>query len=64
MSKYRKTLAALGGFCGVAAAALADGSVSGSEGASMALAAAGVVAVYFFPNERTPTGRIIHGDDV
>jgi hypothetical protein len=52
LSKYRKTIAALGGFFGVAAAALADGSVSGSEGASMALAAAGVVAVYFFPNAK------------
>ena len=52
MSKYRKTIAARGGFFGVAAAALADGSVSGSEGASMALAAAGVVAVYFFPNAK------------
>lgn len=51
MSKYRKTLAAFGGLCGVAAAALADGSVSGSEAMSMVLAAAGVVAVYFFPNK-------------
>ena len=51
MSKYRKALAALGGFLGVAAAALADGSISGSEASALVLAAAGVVAVYAFPNK-------------
>lgn len=53
MSKYRKTIAAFGGFLGVVAAALADGSVSSAEASAMLLAAAGVVAVYFFPNSTT-----------
>jgi hypothetical protein len=51
MSKYRKTIAALGGFFGVLAASLADGAISGSEATSIVLAAAGVVAVYAFPNK-------------
>ena len=51
MSKYRKTIAALGGFFGVLAASLAEGAFSGAEATSIVLAAPGVVAVYAFPNK-------------
>jgi hypothetical protein len=50
VSRYRKTIAAFGGFLGVAAAALADGEISGAEGSGLIVSAAGVLAVYLFPN--------------
>ena len=50
MSKYRKFLVALGGAFGVAASALADGSISGQEVAAFILALAGAVLVYVIPN--------------
>lgn len=50
MSKYRKTLAAFGGFLAVVASALADGELTGAEGSAIIVAAATVVAVFAFPN--------------
>ncbi len=54
MSRYRKTIAALGGFLGVLSAVLADGSVDATEGSTLVVAAAGVLAVFAFPNAKAP----------
>lgn len=50
MSKYRKTLAALGGWLGILGATLADGAIDATEASTLLVGAAGVLAVYFFPN--------------
>jgi hypothetical protein len=56
MKKYRKTIAAFGGFLGVAGAALADGSLDSTEASGLVIAAAGVLAVYLFPNALPAAG--------
>ena len=53
MSKYSKALAAFGAFCGVVAAALADGTIDQSELAAIVVSAVGVVGVYQARNTST-----------
>lgn len=50
MSKYTKFFIALGAALGVLAAALADGTVNGTEVVQVALAFLGSLGVYQLPN--------------
>lgn len=54
MNRMRKFLVALGAAMGVAGAALADGSLSGSEVSQVALAVVGAALVWLVPNDDSP----------
>jgi len=49
----RKALVAVAAAEGVAAAALADGSIDANEGVAIVLAALGALGVYAVPNDET-----------
>lgn len=50
MSKYRKTVAAAGTWLATLGAFLSDGTIDATEGSALLIGAAGVIAVFFFPN--------------
>lgn len=52
LKKYRKTIAAFGGWLGVLGSTLADGSIDTTEASTLLVGAAGVLAVYLFPNAK------------
>lgn len=51
VANVRKFLIAVGAAVGVAAAALADGSIDATEGIAVALAFLGAIGVYQVPNK-------------
>ena len=52
VKKYRKTIAAFGTWLGVLGTTLADGAIDSTEASTLLIGAAGVVAVYLFPNAK------------
>lgn len=56
MSRFRKSLTALGAAFGVLASSLADGEVSGQETTAIILAFVGAGLVYLIPNTDTGNG--------